>query len=641
MPIEKFNKKQLEEFLIALNEAYRAGKPKISDKKYDEIVSFYLSKFKDEGFVSKNLLGEKGKVKLPIPMASLDNLKTIKDLLSWISKVGEEQFFVITPKYDGISSLVVFDSDGVRCMTRGDGEFGQNVSSHFKFVCKQGMQHDYHGYYLGEEIMKKKTFRSKYSKEYSNARNMVSGLFNKKQPTYYLNDVDFIPYTYIPFDLEQESDKSIQMYILGMNGYKAGKRVRGSEVNEGLLTELFEEFSKEYEIDGLVIDVDNRDLRRSLGRNPNMNPEYSKAIKLEAWQGSEYTTVTGFELKVSKQGYVKPVIKITPTEIGGVMISKVSGHNLKYIKDHKIHPGATIEIIRSGDVIPKHVSTISYEKEGFRASMMEHFTNCPSCGSILKHKVEAICLNRFCKERRISELVSFFEILKVEDFGEPTIRKIFEEGYINEDSILSMTEEQLCKIEGIGKKFSKKLINQFSRLRFEGVSISKFLHSLNYFEGIGEKKLDNLICHLKESPQDVFQFCEEVVGLYLENKLTEIPNISDKTATTLIHGATQILEETRGYIESLAKKIKINPLVTSVEGFLSGKTFAFSGFRDAERVNWIRRNGGIYSDSLKVTTQYLVVKDPNSTSSKITLAKKRGVEVISIRFLDELISFGV
>lgn len=83
----------------------------------------------------------------------------------------------------------------------------------------------------------------------------------------------------------------------------------------------------------------------------------------------------------------------------------------------------------------------------------------------------------------------------------------------------------------------------------------------------------------------------------------------------------------------LSNIIPIKTKVRAVEGFLSGKTFCFTGFRDKEKAKFIEDNGGIYSDSIKTTTQYLVVKDINSTSSKIQLAIKRGVKVISI---DEL-----
>lgn len=638
MSIEKLNKQQLEDFLIGLNENYRAGNPKISDKKYDEIVSFYRSKFKDEDFIHKNLLGEKGKVKLPIQMASLDNLKSVEELNKWISKIGSEKYFVITPKYDGISSLVIVNEEGISCMTRGDGTLGHDVSGHFKSVCSTSPM-NYSGYYLGEEIMKKEVFKEKYSEEYANPRNMVAGLFNKTIPTYHLNDVDFIPYGYIPLNQEDLNSKSMQMLLLGLEGYKAGVRIVGHFINEKLLNQLFEEFSQEYEIDGLVIDVDENKVRTELGRAPSGNPEYSKAIKLEVWQSSEYTTVTGFELKVSKQGYVKPVIKITPTEIGGVMISRVSGHNLKYIKDHKIHPGATIEIIRSGDVIPKHVNTISYEKGEFKSSIENYFKYCPSCGSELEHKVEAICTNYFCDERRLSELVSFFEIMKIEDFGEPTIQKLFENGYVHPSVILSMSVTELKKIEGIGDKLSMNLITQFFELKSKGVSISKFLHSLNYFDGIGERKFDNIISHIKDNPKDVFQFSKEILRLHKERELTNIPMVSKKTEKILVDGSKFILGDAKKYVEELSEKVKVIPLKKSIEGFLSGKTFAFSGFRDEERANHIRENGGIYSDSLKITTQYLVVKDLNSTSSKTTLARKRGIQIISTAILDEIISF--
>lgn len=633
MKIIEMNREQAQNYLNELNGFYRKGKPKVSDEEFDVLLDEYKSKFQDDDFIDKLLLGEKGKVKLPVPMASLDKLKNVEELLSWVKRVGENHWFIITPKYDGISSCVtVKNGKPVQCLTRGDGEFGQDVTRHFQKVNPTN-KFDFDGYFIGEEIIKKQIFSVKYSDKFSNPRNMVAGLFNKNEPSYQLGDVDFVPYTYIPF-IETKSDKSWQMSIMGFEpDYKRGFSVVGEEITEDLLNKLFQEFSIDYEIDGLVIDVNSSDLRQELGYETNENPAFSKAIKLESWQQTKEAKVVGIELNVSKQGLVKPVIKIEPVQLSGVIIERITGYNYRYICENFIHPGSLILITRSGDVIPKHLSTVNFNKLLFKEFISKKYAECPSCGSKLElNEVEAICVNPNCCGKLISNLISFFEILEIEEMGESTVKKLIDCGYDNPIKILTLTVNEISVIGGFGNTSGLRLVSQFKNLMDNGVNLSKLLHSIGIFEGLGEKKLDNIISYLPQEPENIFDFCNTIFNKVSIDMLLSIPGVSNKTVSSLINGIEKVAENNQ-FIQLLSDIIPIRKKFRPVEGFLSGKTFCFTGFRDKEKAKFIEDNGGIYSNSLKTTTQYLVVKDINSTSSKIQTAKKRGVNVISI---DEL-----
>lgn len=632
------NKEQAQNYLFELNNYYRKGEPKVTDSEFDILLNEYRNKFQDNDFIDKILLGEKGKVKLPVPMASLDKLKSIDELLSWVKKVGQNEMYIITPKYDGISSCVtVKNGKPIQCLTRGDGEFGQDVTRHFKKVNPTN-KFDLDGYYIGEEIIKKDIFTKKYSEKFSNPRNMVAGLFNKNEPSYQLNDVDFVPYTYIPF-IPAKIDKTFQMKSMGFeSGYKNGYAIKGFEITESLLNKLFQEFSIEYEIDGLVIDVNSSKLRFQLGYESNGNPSFSKAIKLETWKQTKEAKVVEIELNVSKQGLVKPVIKIEPIQLSGVIIERISGYNYRYICENYIHPGSIILITRSGDVIPKHLSTINFNKLSFEEYILKNYANCPSCGSKLEFSdVEAICTNEHCYGRLVSSLISFFDILGVEEMGEPTIKKLIDYGYDDPIKIFTLTIDKISVIDGFGEISALKLVNQFKNITENGVSLPKLLHSIGYFDGLGEKKLDNIINYFPQEPENIFDFCDMILNKISTDMLLKIPGVSNKTVSNLILGVEKILNNNQ-FISLLSNTIPIHKKVKSVEGFLSGKTFCFSGFRDKEKSEFIKRNGGIYSDTLRTTTQYLVVKDTNFPSSKIQIAKKRGIKIISLDELNSMLN---
>jgi len=637
MKISEMTKEQAQNYLIELNKLYRNGEPKVTDFEFDKLLDEYKLKFQDDDFIDKLLLGEKGKVKLPVVMASLDKLKSFEEVVSWIKLIGENQWFIITPKYDGISSCVkVKNGKPIQCLTRGDGEFGQDVTRHFQKV-NSLIKFNYDGYYIGEEIIKKKTFLDKYSKDFSNPRNMVAGLFNKNEPSYQLCDIDFVPYTYISF-IDEKFDKDFQMSIIGFgDSYKKGYKLLGNEITEDLLNKLFQEFSIDYEIDGLVIDVNSSNIREKLGWGSNGNPEFSKAIKLESWRQVKNSKVIGIELSVSKQGFVKPVIKIEPTQLSGVTIERISGYNYRYICENFIHPGAIIQITRSGDVIPKHLLTIDFNELEFKKYISQNYTNCPSCGSILEiHDVEAICLNTNCYGKLISRLVSFFEILEIEEMGEPTIKKLVNYGYNDEIKILTLEINEISLIEGFGELSALKLVSQFKELMKSGVGLSKLLHSLGVFEGLGEKKLENIISYLPEEPENIFDFCNIILNDVNFDKLLFIPGVSNKTIESLLGGIEKI-NENKQFFQLLSNLIPIKKKFRQIEGFLSGKTFCFTGFRDKDKAKMIEDNGGIYSDSIKTTTQYLVVKDVNFNSSKVELARKRGIKIITIDELNSML----
>lgn len=633
------SREQAQNYLNELNSHYRKGDPKVTDLEFDILFDEYRRKFPDDDFIDKLLLGEKGKVKLPTPMASLDKLKTMQDIFDWVDKVGKEFYYVITPKYDGISSCVTVKSGKItQCLTRGDGEFGQDVTRHFLKTNTVG-NFDSDGYFIGEMIIQKNIFADKYSDKFANPRNMVAGLFNKNEPTFQLHDVDFVPYIHISLN-HSSIDKSSQLAVLGLpSDYKKGFYVRGREINEELLNQLFQNFSTEYEIDGLVIDVDPVEERVSLGIETNGNPAYSKAIKLESWRQIKESSVVSIELNVSKQGLIKPVIVIEPIYLSGVTIKRITGYNYRYICENYIHPGALISITRSGEVIPKHLSTVNFNKLIFKDFIESKYSRCPSCNSLLEIEgVEAVCKNTNCKGRLISALVSFFNTIGIEEMGEPTVKKFIDAGFDSAVKILSMTIQDIAIIDGMGELSGNKILKQFNIIKKEGLPLSKILHALGYFEGMGERKFDNLISHLPNQPGNIFDFSDSILNKMTTDMLLCIPGVSSKTILSLMVGIEKITND-NSYISSLVNLIPVKQKQMNIEGFLSGKTFCFSGFRDNARAGLIQKNGGIYSDSIKTTTQYLVIKDKSKTSSKMQLARKRGTQIISIDDLDMMMLF--
>ena len=493
---------------------YRAGTPICTDAAYDKLVEELVQKFPDSELLKKGVVEQKQKESrkqpLPIPMFSLNKVKSLEEIKQWLksNNVSDDELLIITPKYDGIS-LVVNESED-KAWTRGDGEVGQTSDDHFMKMNDKHCGLDLFSF--GEAIMSKSNFQ-KYKDKFANARNMVAGLFNRDIAGAELNDVDYIRYG---CDREKWSKLNQLSQLNSFNEVSVKYAMfKIDELNEEVLNDLYKVWSEDYNIDGLVIDINSAELRNKLGREENMNPKYARAYKNPEWSGSAEVRVTGITWQVSKQGKLKPVINIEPTEVSGVIIENVTGYNAAYIIDNNISEGSVIKIIRSGDVIPKHIETLFYFQEGIE-NLCDEVATCPCCSQQTKWDetmTELICTNPDCQDKQIAKLVHFFSTLEIEDFGEPSIRTFYLSGYKTTEAILNMKQIDIINIEGFGVKSSVKLLSQFGKLKSEGVPVAKFVHALDLTEGkLGEKTvqliLDNIheeLIHREISTEDLIK----------------------------------------------------------------------------------------------------------------------------------------
>jgi NAD-dependent DNA ligase len=341
------------------NLAYRTGNAIMSDKDYDDMVDLLFSYDPENEFFSKiglEVIDETRKSKLPIDMASMNKIKTIEDIQNWLRLKGisRNAEIVCTPKYDGLS--LCHDEINTNTWTRGDGEFGQKSDEHYKLIKNHlSLKSDPFSYTYGEVIMPKQVFTDKYSLEFANPRNLVAGLLNSKEVTDPLKDLQFIKYGAIPnegFNFKTKSD------ILDM--LNSGQEVKVNyhlfvtkDITEELLIELFRTWSTDYEIDGIILEVNDLALQESLGRETSSNnPCYARAFKHDSFEQRAEADVLGISWNISKNGLLKPVLHITPIKLDGVTVSNVTGNNAKFVKDMGLGIGAKVVVKRSGMVIP-------------------------------------------------------------------------------------------------------------------------------------------------------------------------------------------------------------------------------------------------------------------------------------------------
>lgn len=621
---------------------YRNGNPLCSDKYYDDLMDELKKNYPNSKILQVGVLKqdqkEDRKQKLPIPMYSLDKLKSVSEIKKWLKskKISNDELLVITPKFDGIS--IVVNENTKKCWTRGDGEFGQTSNEHLNVMNIGEKKFLYfetvHTY--GEAIMNKSNFE-KYDIDYANARNMVASLFNSDKITNKLNDVDYIRYG---CDIEDINKNDQLEFLNKLNGVKVLYNVVSvNDINEKLLDSLYETYGREYQIDGLVIEINSSEIREKLGRERNMNPSYARAFKNPKWSSVVSSIVRDITWQVSKQGKMKPIINIEPVVIGGVTVSNVTGNNAKYIFNNNICKDSVINITRSGDVIPKHLETISYDSNNL--SLLEiKMKNCPHCNSLLswdETNTELICNNSECGEKKISKLVHFFTSMDVKEFGQPSIEKFYNNGYNTIEKILTMNVSNIYNIEGFGDKSSSKLVTQFSNILSKNVSFSQLVYALDLFEGkIGEKIVQNIINTLTDD--EIFNISTYDTNFI--NKLTNIEGVAFISAEAFVKG--MIIYNQKYFDFFNIKSINFNNKIQMTGDKLKNEKICFTGCRPSKEMEIeIQNQGGTIVSGVSGKTTLLIVKDLSSKTLSSTKAKKAdelNIKIIEFDNLKELLN---
>lgn len=603
-----FLSKQSNEELLSLKRTcdeayYNSPNPLLKDFQYDYLKD--LVKDEEVGFLPEN-----NREKLPVYMGSMNKIKAgdNKPLENWVKKnTGHiHETYVIEGKVDGVSCLYVNDGENIKLFTRGNGFIGSNISNYLKFM--KGFPNINKKIIIrGELVLYNKDFE-KFNDKYSNPRNMVSGLVNSKSFTKGLECINFIAYEIIQ---EECNEPEKQLQLLEEMGFTivSNKIVNKNEINsEDLLNVLckFKENIK-YDIDGIIIHS-NKKYKRKEGENP----KYAFAFKTNTIENIEETEILEIQWNITKWNVLKPTIILKPVKIQNVNITRVSGHNAKYIKDNLLGPGSKVQITRSGDVIPYIVNVLNKSTE-YKLPFEEY--DC-----LWNESEVDLVIKKENDEFKIKKIVSFFKDLDIKYLSQKTVEKLYKNGFNDVFKIIKITKEELLEIDTFKEKSSERLVDNIKE-GLEDVKIYQLLSAYGIFGfGISLKKIEKLFMTFPNIIEDF----DTISNLF--EKINDIEGFSDKTTQKII----EKLEDARKIqlkFEKLDLTFEKEVLIKEECNHLFEK-IVFSGFRDKDLEKNIKSLGGKVISSLSKNTTVLVVKDKNSKSSKIDKAKKLNVKIL-------------
>jgi len=635
--LKAMNEDEVANLIQQANYQYHTvGKPIMTDELY-EVVKHHLSKLNPRHPILKNVgaaiqENDSRKEKLPYWMGSMDKIKSDTSTLSNF-KAKHPGNYLVSDKLDGVSALFHVKNGQASLYSRGDGEYGQNITHLIPFVngfpLAKKLEKHTELTVRGELIMTRDDFEQ-VKDQGMNARNMVAGLVNAKIPNLAISKrIGFVAYSLITPELAP----SKQTDYLKKNGFNAVwcKTIGPNDLEFENLSELLlqRRADSKYEIDGIIV---SHDEYHPIAKGKN--PTYAFAFKSLLTQETAEVIVTNVEWNVSKDGFIKPVVEFDGVKLSGVVIKRATGFNADFIKANVIGPGARIVITRSGDVIPYIRSVLSPASSGK-----------PQLPTKLKFKwnesKKDIYVEGETDDQKLKQLENFFSKIDIKGVGPATVKAFFSSGYTDISSIASLTENDINDIPGVK---NKAVVLANIQQKLASLDCVTLMVASNMFgHGFGERKLKSIVSAIPRVMDNKY-----VPSM---DELLAVDGVSKITAEKFIEGLHQyrlFMKTSNVDCVNNYQNTKKSPApkkrASSQDGRLAasskkakgldGQKIVFTGFRNKEWESMIEENGGKVSTTVSSKTTLLVTAQPvdvndEGLSSKIRNAIEKGIKCMS------------
>ena len=605
-------------------------------------------------------------IKHKYPMLSLSNSyseQEIRDFDKRVRKIIDDDVeYVCELKYDGVAiGLTYINGILSQAVTRGDGVQGDDVTNNVKTIgsiplkLKGNFPNEFEIrgeiYFPIKEFTELNNQRVEAGEQpFANPRNSASGTLKMQDPKEVAKrPLDCFLY-FIPSQHNEFSTHYDSLIYAKTLGFKISKNIALCKNIDEIL-EFIDDWDKgrnqlDYEIDGIVIKVNDLKKQRDLGFTAK-SPRWAIAYKFKAERAE--TKLLSVDFQVGRTGAVTPVANLSPVQLAGTTVKRASLHNADIIEKLGLHYNDFVFVEKGGEIIPKIVGVNKGQRdEG--SEVVAFAKNCPECGSQLQRlegEAAHYCPNEdHCPPQIKGKLEHFIsrKAMNIDSLGEGKIEMLFDNGLVKDVSDLYKLEyEQLIGLEKIipaaGEKKEKKL-------SFKEKTVENILSGIEKSKALGfEKVLFALgIRHVGETVAKklakYFVSIDKLAEASLE-ELTEVDEIGGKIAESLIEWFSK--PEHKRIIEDLIKSGLHFELTKSTEPLnntLKGDTFVVSGIfenhsRD-ELKKLIEDFGGKNAGSISTKTNFILAGENMGPSKKLK-AEKLGIPIISEKDFEEMI----
>ena len=611
---------------------YYAGQPEVEDVVYDGWED-ELRRLRPTHPVL-NMVGHEinsdGKVAHEIPMLSLQKVYKLEDLMSWI----DGRSVVGTYKLDGNSLALVYNKGKLTTVkTRGNGRFGEDVTEKGLWITdvvhtiKDSVSVEIRGeLYCNESrfLELSDVMASLGLDRPTNPRNIVAGILGRKSHVDLARFFNFEAFDVVELDssiaLETEMDKFKWIESQGLRIPSARLLQEGEQVETWLDEVLQAMQSGSIGLDGAVLTYNDLALHRELGSTSH-HPRYKMSFK---WQGeTAESTIKDITWATSRLGIVTPVAVIEPVELSGAKIVNVTLHNALHVKKENLMPGDRIELVRSGEVIPKFLRVTLRSKEG-KSILPSH---CPSCGSeLVFDEVRLVCESKSCSAQQMGALLNWIKCAEIEDLSEKRLESMIDLGLVNKISdFYALNIESMLTLPLTKDKMAQKLISNIDKSR--SLPLSRFLAGIG-IGGMGMTSWEKLL--------EIFPSLPEVRSASIE-QVQNVDGFAEKTAMGVVNG----LKQKSDLIDDLIRVgvMPVAPSAAEIDAQVTGRENSFSGLQivitgklsqpRAALEKRIKKVGGKTGSAVSKNTSFLVCNDKQSNSSKMKKARELNIPVWS------------
>ncbi len=591
-----------------------------------------------------------------VPMLSLENSYNEDDLIDWDRKAREltgltEVEYCIEPKFDGASISLIYEDDVfTRGATRGDGVHGEDVTNNMKQIRSIPLTAKFSEYGIqqieirGEVMMSKASFKhyndmlaEQNLPPLANPRNAASGSLRIKDPKEVARrrlEAFLYNISYYHLETDDKFPKELMSHsgcleLLWNCGFRSPQKEKVVVKGIDAVIKHCHEYELKrddlpYEIDGMVIKVNNVELQEIMGMTTH-HPRWAMAFKFKARQAS--SKLRAVEFQVGRTGAITPVAKIDPVPIGGVTVGSISLFNEDVIKEKDLMIGDTVLVERAGDVIPYIVRSNAELRTGSEQpiSFPKH---CPVCESkLMKEEGEAVwrCVNIECPAQVVERMIHFVskDAMDIKSFGEANVRKFYEKGWLKDiPGIYNLPFEEIGKLEGFGQKSIDKLKDAIEASKQQPLNRLIFALGIRYVGETTAKTLANAVHHLLD------------FASMSEEQLQQMEDVGVKVANSihLFFSNEQNIQMLK-QLEQLGLKMTNEKKSSSTDNTLHGQTFLFTGtmnkLKRSEAEAMVEEHGGKLLSGVSSKLNYLVVGE--DAGSKLEKAKK----INTIRIISE------
>lgn len=607
--------------------------------------------------VGSKPLTEFAEIKHQIPMLSLDNAFSETEILNFNKRIFERLKntdavdFAAEPKYDGVAVSILYENGKLKqAATRGDGQTGEDITQNVRTIKTIPLQLRAKNIptileIRGEIYMPLAGFNQYNQKAmadneklFANPRNAAAGSLRQLDPAITAKrPLDFFAYGIgvCSEDLAVKTHAELldQLQQWGVRVTTERAVLPSIEACQKFYERLLEKRDKLlYEIDGMVIKVNDLNLQQQLGFVTRA-PRWAIAYKFPAQE--EITVLNAVDFQVGRTGAITPVARLEPVAVAGVIVRNATLHNMDEIHRKNIRIGDTVIIRRAGDVIPE-VMGVVLERRSKHAKKIHLPTHCPVCHSLIIQKADeaiARCSGGLICSAQQKEAIKHFasrKAMDIEGLGDKLVEALVDANLVHSIAeIYDLKKSDIADLERMGEKSAENLIQaiQISKQ----TTFARFIFAIGIRE-VGEATAKMLAKHFRKLDHLMAASSEELLNL---------PDVGPVVSENIVSFFQE--KQNRRVLEQLIRHGIVWPEETSEAGQntqLAGKTFvitgSFTSMTREEIKEALEQRGAKVSGSVSAKTSYLIVG--SEPGSKLAKAEALSVPMLNETELNDLLT---